>query len=186
MSTATTKLMTADELFELPDDNFRYDLVKGELRRMSPAGSEHGAIIINFSLLIAQHVKAYKLGIVFGAGTGFKLESDPNTVRAPDIAFVRRERVPASGVPRGFWQGAPDLAVEVVSPSDKLYEIDEKIDDYLAAGVSLVWVVYPKKRSVTVYSPGGEPHVLTVEDTIDAGEVITGLQCRIAEIFELS
>ncbi len=183
MSTAT-KLMTAEELFEMPDDGFRYDLVKGELKRMSPAGSEHGIIISNLHFLLTQHVRANKLGVTFGAETGFKLESDPDTVRAPDIAFVRRKRVPADGIPKGFWQGAPDLAVEVVSPSDKLYEVDEKIDDYLAAGVPLVWIIYPKKRNVTAYRPGGEPRVLTVDDTLDAPEIIAGFQCRVAEIFE--
>ena len=119
MSTTHT-LVTADELFMMPDDGFRYELVKGELRRMPPAGSEHGAIGINIALVVAQFVKAHDLGVVFGADTGFKIASNPDTVRAPDLAFVRRERIPAGGVPREFWPGAPDLAVEVISPAIRI------------------------------------------------------------------
>lgn len=183
MST-TTKLITAAELWEMPDDGFRYELVKGELRMMSPAGGEHGVIIVNLTAPLKMHVKAHNLGLVFGAETGFQLSESPDSVRAPDIAFVVRERIPATGIPRGYWQGAPDLAVEVVSPNDRLYEIDEKIEDYFAAGTRLVWIVYPKKRSVTVHSQGGETRVLTIDDTLDGAEVIAGFQCPVREIFE--
>ncbi|HEX8353452.1 MAG TPA: Uma2 family endonuclease, partial [Pyrinomonadaceae bacterium] len=116
--TTTLQRSTASELFVMPHDGSRYELVKGELRKMSPSGSEHGAIIINISVLLAQHVKSKKLGVCFGAETGFKIAADPDTVRAPDVAFVRRERIPESGIPKKFWPGAPDLAVEVLSPGD--------------------------------------------------------------------
>ncbi len=182
---APTKLITADELWEMPDDGFRYELVKGELRQMTPAGSEHGAMIMNLGAPLKVHVKTHNLGVVFGAETGFQLTNSPDSVRAPDIAFVRRERIPATGIPRGYWKGAPDLAVEVVSPNDKLYEIDEKVDDHLAAGAQVVWVVYPKRRSVTIYrAEQREPQVLTMSDTLDGGEVVTGFKCRVSEVFE--
>ena len=132
--TTTLQRSTASELFEMPDDGFRYELVKGELRRMSPSGGEHGATVVNITLLLGQHVKADKLGICFGAETGFKIASDPDTVRAPDVAFIRRERIPESGLPRKFWPGAPDLAVEVLSPGDTRREVDEKVADWLEAG----------------------------------------------------
>ena len=102
---ATHTLTAADELFVMPDDGLRYELVKGELRRMPPAGSEHGAVAINIAVVVAQFVKAHGLGVVFGTGTGFKIASEPDTVRAPDLAFIRRERIPPEGIPRGFWPG---------------------------------------------------------------------------------
>jgi Uma2 family endonuclease len=151
MSTAPI-LATADELSVMPDDGFRYELVKGEVRRMPPAGSEHGAVAINIAVVIAQFVKAHGLGVVFGAGAVFKIASDPDAVRAPDLAFVRRERIPEAGVPRGFWPGAPDLAVEVISPGDTYTEVEEKVNDWLNAGTRMVLVLNPRTRTVTVYS----------------------------------
>lgn len=181
MST-TTSLMTADELFALPDDGFRYDLVKGELHRMSPAGSRHGAIIARLTGAIVPHVEAKGLGEVFGAETGFKLASDPDTVRAPDIAFVRAERIPAGDIPEAFWPGAPDLAVEVVSPSDTVYEVEGKIEDYLTAGVRLIWLVNPKKGTVTVLGPG-TAQTLTVDDQLTGGDVLPGFRYHLAQLF---
>src|SRR5215213_7719256 len=116
--TTTLQRSTADELFEMPDDGFRYELVKGELRKMSPAGGEHGAVIFNLSSLLGPHIKANDLGQGFGAETGFKIASDPDTVRAADTAVVRRERIPEAGIPKNFWELAPDLVVEVISPGD--------------------------------------------------------------------
>jgi Uma2 family endonuclease len=182
MST-TTQPMTADELFMMPDDEFRYELVKGELIKMSPAGSEHGAIIINLTLPLAQHVKANNLGVVFGAETGFKIAKNPDTVRAPDIAFVRRERIPESGIPKEFWPGAPDLAVEVLSPGDKMKEVDEKVVDWLASGASAVWVVNPKRKSVTVHRSQKDAQTLLEDDELDGQDVVSGFRCRVVDIF---
>ena len=119
--------MTAEELFRLPDDNCRHELVKGELRRMAAAGFRHGAVIMNVAGPLSQHVRTHELGVVCGAETGFALERDPDTVLAPDIAFVRRERILASGLPAAFWEGPPDLAVEVTSPGDTRREVAEKV-----------------------------------------------------------
>lgn len=178
-----TELMTAGELAELPDDNFRYELVKGELRRMAPAGSEHGASTMNLGAPLKVHVDEHDLGIVFAAETGFQLTESPDSVRAPDVAFVSRERIPADGIPKGYWKGAPDLAIEVVSPNDRLYEIDEKVDEYLAAGTRIVCIVYPKRRTVTVHRPDREPQVLTADDTLDLGEVVSGFRLPVKKIF---
>ena len=182
----TLQRSTASELFEMPDDGFRYELVKGELRRMSPSGSEHGAIIINISGLLWQHVKSEKLGVCFGAETGFKIASDPDTVRAPDVAFIRRERIPESGIPKKFWRGAPDLAVEVMSPGDTRAEVDEKVGDWLQAGARAVWVVDPQRRRVSVYRPACDATELSEGDELDGGEVVPGFRCKVAEIFEES
>ncbi|HEX8283313.1 MAG TPA: Uma2 family endonuclease [Pyrinomonadaceae bacterium] len=181
--TTTLQRSTASELFEMPDDGFRYELVKGELRRMSPSGSEHGAIIINISVLLAQYVRSNELGVCFGAETGFKIASDPDTVRAPDVAFIRRERIPQSGIPKKFWPGAPDLAVEVLGPGDTYSEVNEKVADWLGAGTRAVWVVDPRRRSVSVYRSMTDVTHLPEADELDGGEVVPGFRCEVAEIF---
>jgi Uma2 family endonuclease len=182
MST-TLQCSTADKLFAMPDDGFRYELVKGELRKMSPSGSEHGAIIINISVLLGQHVKSNKLGVCFAAETGFKIASDPDTVRAPDVAFVRRERIPESGIPKKFWPGAPDLAVEVVSPADTFNEVEEKVEQWLGAGTRAVWIVNPRRRSVSVYRSMTDVARLSDTDELEGGEVVRGFRCKVSEIF---
>ena len=180
---AITQPTSAEELLKMPDDGFRYELVKGELRKMSPAGSEHGATIINLTVPLAAHIKANNLGVVFGAETGFKIAADPDTVRAPDIAFVRRERIPEGGIPKGFWPGAPDLAVEVTSPGDTFEEVEEKVGDWLAAGARAVWIVNPKRRAVTVYRALNDVAILIEENELDGESVVPGFRCRVADIF---
>ena len=179
----TTQLMTAEELLKLPRGKSRYELVKGELRTVPPAGFEHGAVIINLSLPLGQHVKANELGIVCAAETGFKIASDPDTVRAPDIAFVRQARITPTGIPKGYWPGAPDLAVEVVSPGDTIYEVDEKVEEWLAAGATAVWVINPKRRTVTIYRPQTKPITLVENEELDGQDAVPGFRCRVAEIF---
>lgn len=181
--TTTLQRSTASELYAMPDDGFRYELVKGELRKMSPSGSEHGAIIINISVLLAQHVRSEKLGVCFGAETGFKIASDPDTVRAPDVAFVRRERVPESGIPKKFWPGAPDLAVEVLSPGDTYSEVNEKVEDWLGAGARAVWIVDPRRRAVSIYRSMTDATSLSEGDELDGGDVVPGFRCKVSEIF---
>ncbi len=179
----TLQRSTASELFEMPDDGFRYELVKGELRKMSPSGSEHGATVINISVLLAQYVRSRKLGVCFGAETGFKIASDPDTVRAPDVAFIRRERIPESGIPKKFWPGAPDLAVEVLSPGDTRREVAEKVEDWLEAGARAVWVINPKRRGVSVYRPMTGVMLLSEGEELDGGDVVPGFRCKVSEIF---
>lgn len=181
--TTTLQRSTASELYAMPDDGFRYELVKGELRRMSPSGSEHGAIIINVSMFLAQYVRANKLGVCFGAETGFKLASDPDTVRAPDVAFIRQERIPESGITKKFWPGAPDLAVEVLSPGDTYSEVNEKVQDWLTAGTRAVWIVDPRRRIVSVYSSMKDVTFFSEEDELDGGNVVPGFRCQVSEIF---
>ena len=182
MST-TTQVMTAEELLKLPRGQFRYELVKGELIKMPPAGFDHGVVIMNLGAPLTQHVKTNQLGVVCGAETGFVIERDPDTVRAPDIAFVRRERLPQTGRPKAFWPGAPDLAVEVVSPGDTFEEVEEKVAEWLSAGARLVWVVNPKRRTVTVYRSLTEAAILTENDELDGQEIVPGFRCRVAELF---
>lgn len=181
--TAIEPHMTAEELFQLPDDDYKYELVEGELIRMPPSGGEHGYLANNASSLLRTHVKARDLGVVCGAETGFILKRSPDTVRAPDAAFIAKARIPAEGIPRTYWPFAPDLAVEVVSPNDRFDEVQEKIVEYFAAGTRLVWVVLPKTRTVLVYRSFHEVRSLGVNDELNGEDVVPGFTCRVAELF---
>lgn len=181
--TTTTQLATAEELLKLPRGQHRYALVKGELITMSPAGSEHGVIIMRLAWRLARQADSTHLGLTFGAETGFKVESDPDTVLAPDIAFVSRERIPQGGIPKAYWPGAPDLAVEVVSPGDTFNEVADKVAAWLEAGTRAVWVANPKRRTITIHRSLTEAVTLTVHDELDGQEIAPGFHCRIAEIF---
>jgi Uma2 family endonuclease len=182
MSTAT-QLMTADDLWRLPNDGMRHELVKGVLHTMPPAGFEHGVVGINLSTPLDQHVRANRLGIVVAAETGFLIATNPDTVRAPAVGFVRQDRIQATGIPRRYWPGAPDLAVEVVSPSDTVFAVDDKVQEWLTAGARLVWVVNPRQRTVTVHRAGGAPTILTVSDVLDGEQVVPGFSMRVSELF---
>jgi Uma2 family endonuclease len=177
------QLVTADELLHMPDDGFRYELVQGELRRMAPAGEEHGSLTMNIAGPLHQYVRAHNLGKVYAAETGFRLTFDPDTVRAPDASFVTRERVEAAGHVKGYWPGAPDLAIEVISPGDLYTEVDEKVMDWLNAGTRMVIVVNPRKRSVTVYRSSSNINILTEDDTLDGGDVVPGWTIPVHDIF---
>jgi Uma2 family endonuclease len=181
--TTTERLMTADELLRRPDDGFRYALVRGELRRMSPAGHQHGRLGFNMTLSLGQYVRAHDLGTLYAAETGFRIAADPDTVLAPDAAFVRRERVEAVGDSSGYWPGAPDLAVEIVSRHDLYTEVEEKVGAWLAAGTRLVIVVNPRQRRVTVYRSLHDIAILTEDDTLDGGEIVPGWRMPVREVF---
>jgi Uma2 family endonuclease len=176
-------LITAAELLSMPDDGYRYELVQGELRRMTPAGGEHGTITVNLAIIVGQFIKTQRLGAAFGAETGFKIGSNPDTVRAPDFAFVRQERIPPGDFPQGFWPGAPDLAAEVISPSDTYTEVEEKVTDWLNAGSRLVWVINPRVRTVTVYTSLTTVNRLTASEELTGGDVLPGFSCRVIALF---
>ncbi|MCH7687066.1 MAG: Uma2 family endonuclease [Planctomycetes bacterium] len=184
MST-TTSLTTAEDLLRMPDDGFRYELIEGRLNKMSPAGFEHGVIIVRLTRLLANHVVAQQLGQVTAAETGFRLAQNPDTVRAPDIAFIQSSRIPAAGLPKAFWPGAPDLAVEVLSPSDSAEEVEEKVNDWLDHGCSMVWVVSPKQKTITVYRSQTDITILSENETLDGRDVVPGFQCSVQEIFTI-
>ncbi len=177
------QLMTADELLALPRGEFRYELVNGELKKMSPAGQKHGRITVRLTLPLAKHVQDLQLGEVYAAETGFKLKSNPDTVLAADIAFVRKERLKALGETESYWPGAPDLAVEVNSPSDTVREVEQMVAEWLEFGTRLVWVVSSKLQTVTVYRSLTDIAVLTEKDTLDGGDVLPDFKIQVKEIF---
>lgn len=181
--TTAAKFMSADELLALPPDGQRHELVKGELRTMAPSSFEHGDVTVNLTLPLAQYVKVKKLGTVVGAETGFMIARNPDTVRAPDIAFVRANRVPAKDLQRKFFPGPPDLAVEVLSPSDTLFEVEEKVEDWLAAGTLAVWVVNPRKRTITVYAVSAQPRTVSESEILRGEELIPGFEFPVKDIF---
>ncbi|QEG33391.1 Uma2 family endonuclease [Bythopirellula goksoeyrii] len=182
MSTHT--LTTADELLALPRGmGVRYELVLGELRTMSPTGWHHGSIVSKLHVRLAAYVDANNLGMMFGAETGFRLSSDPDTVRAPDIAFVAKENVPVKLLDEGFWPGAPDLAVEVLSPSDRTGEVNEKIDAWLKAGCVAVWIVDPKLETVTTHHPHRDIQVNAAGESMSDDIVLPGFSCAVKDLF---
>jgi Uma2 family endonuclease len=181
--TVQTRTQTADDLARLPDDGWRYELVRGEIRKTPPAGHEHGRIGGNFVASIGHYIRQWKLGPVFLAETGFLLARDPDTVRAPDTAFVAQERAHTPTSQQGYWPGAPDLAVEVISPGDSYAEVEEKVVDWRTAGARLVLVINPRARRVTAYRAGNQVQVYTDTDTLDAGDVVPGWTMAVRDIF---
>jgi Uma2 family endonuclease len=180
---SATRLMTADDLLQLPDDGLRHELVAGELIDMAPANALHSVIALELGARLRNYVQVHNQGAIFGADAGFLIARDPDTVRAPDVAFVTQERIARIGLPEQYFPGPPDLAVEVISPSERRAEIDAKVADYLRAGTQMVWVVEPTTRSVTVHEPNSAPRRLSAADTLDAGLLIPGLALPVGEFF---
>ncbi len=176
--------ITADSLFRINVGDQRYELVRGELREMSPAGFEQGVIINRLSSLLTDVVNRTSLGLVLGAETGFVLACNPDTVRGPDVSFVSRSRIERIGIPASYFPEAPDLAVEVVSPNDTVSEIEAKAADWLNGGTRLLWIVSPRSRTVTVYQSLHQIVVLTEDDRLDGGVVVPGFGCRVGDLFQ--
>jgi Uma2 family endonuclease len=179
--TTTEPLITAEYLSRNPGLG-RCELVRGELIMMSPGGAEHGLIIANIHGPLWSYASRTGLGHTFGAETGFQIARDPDTVRAPDVAFVTRDRITAPW-PKGFFAGPPDLAVEVMSPDDRPDEVLAKVQGWLRAGCRVVWLVDPRRQTVHVYQ-AGEPQVLGLGDTLGGGPLLPGFSLAVADIFK--
>ncbi len=186
IATVETRLMTGEELLEIPHDGRRFELIEGELIEMTPAGGEHGGIQADIAIDLGIYLRqqsgdnSWK---VIGAETGFRIAQNPDTVRAPDVALVSWERWEMQKQRGGYFEGAPDLAVEVVSPGDRATEVQDKALEWLEAGARLVWVVFPRSQRVTVYFPDGTSRILRASDTLDGGEVLPGFSLPVADIF---
>lgn len=175
------KRMTAEELFALGDDVMG-ELVDGVFVPMTPAGGPHGSITTRLTAALGAFVYRRALGELFDAQTGFILRRRPDVVRCPDVAFVAAARLPG-GVPDGALELAPDLAVEVLSPSNTAPEMLRKLNDYLGHGVRLVWIVDPEERTVAVHAPDASPSWLTSVDTLDGAAVLPGFTTPVAALF---
>lgn len=182
---ATKARVTAQDLWRLGEGDIRRELVNGEVIEMAPVGGIHGEITLRIGRRLADYVERHGGGEVLVGDVGFvlNLPNDPERVRAPDVAFVSSQRLPGGRLPEGFLHGAPDLAVEVLSPSDNPVEIQQKVRDYVEAGGRLVWVIAPKAKTVTVYRADGSARLLREEERLEGEEVLPGLTIPLAEVF---
>ena len=167
--------MTAEELLRLNLPDKRTELVRGVLVVREPAGYQHGQVAAELLVAIANHVIANRLGRVFAAETGFTLARNPDTVRAPDVAFISTARLP-DPAPRGFAELAPDLAVDVLSPDDRPGEVLAKVADWLKAGARLVWVADPVRVLARVYRADGSESILDETDALRGEDVLPGFE----------
>jgi Uma2 family endonuclease len=179
----TEKLLTAEEFEALPDDGKRYELIDGELREMAPAVNWHGEVESNLVIRLGGHVQAHGLGRVSCGEVLYIVRRDPDRVRAADIAFIRQERVPSLEARQHIMEVIPDLVVEILSKSDTIAEISDKIDDWLGTGVQLLWIVDPFRRTVTIYQPGCDPTLLGEHATLEGDSILPGFRCAVAEMF---
>lgn len=182
MPTRMLSCFTADELLRQSNDDQRYELVAGELTRMSPAGGEHGSLAAAVAEHLRRHVRACRAGTVFGAETGFLLQRDPDTVLAPDAAFVRRDRLDPAHLPRGYPELAPDLVVEIRSPSQSLADLQHKLRAWLQAGCQLGWLIDPDSRRVFVHTPE-RVRLVAADESLDGGVVLPGFVLPLRELF---
>src|SRR5437867_1191321 len=178
MAVKTT--MTLREFERLPDDDERRELDEGELITIPPDSDEHGGVASEIHLTLARFVKQHSLGKVYIAETGFVLGSE--TLRAPDVSFVRKERLSA-GYRRAFIQGAPDLAIEVFSPSESVPQLMRKVRQYLAAGAHIVWIFFPEGEQVHVFEASGKDRVLNRDDLLEAPDLLPGFSVPVAAFF---
>ncbi|RMI27418.1 MAG: Uma2 family endonuclease [Calditrichaeota bacterium] len=176
-------LMTAEELFEWVNGK-RGELVRGEFIEMSPTDGTHGRLTNRISVVVGGFIINQDLGEAFGAETGFILSRDPDTVRAPDFAFIAKERLSQIGEFDRYLPIPPDLAVEVISPNDRWVDVEAKVYDYLRAGVRMVWLFDPTTQTVHVYEGFSRVKVLTTEDELDGGEVVPGFRMPVREFFK--
>ncbi len=181
MATTMRPVATEEDLLRTPEDGRKRELVDGRIR-MSPAGSRHGEVCVNVILALGGFVKQHRLGHVFDSSTGFRLPG--GNVRLPDVAFVAAGRFPGEHVPQGFSDVPPDLAVEVLSPDDRSRDVLDKVGEYLQAGVRLVWVIDPKRRTAAVYRSLTDVRQLGPEDLLDGEDVLPGFQCRLADVVD--
>lgn len=184
MPDTTTELMTLEQFAELPDTEERLELVRGRVRVMSPVHGPAATVASNIVGLLTLHVLPRKLGRIFSDNTGFALLGAEHTNRSPDVAFIRADRLPPRGIGPGPIRIAPDLVVEVLSPTERAVILEEKLADYRRAGTPLIWVANPPHRLVTVHPADGPSYTLREGDTLTGGRVLPEFHCAVSELFE--
>ena len=184
MTTATdTELLTAGELLRLDSRGVRGELIRGVLHETMPTGQQHGEIVMNLGVELGVFIKPRHLGRLTGSDAGVWLERDPDTVRAPDVAFFSTDKVPPGVQVTGYSETVPDLVAEIVSPGDSRREVRDKARMWLSHGVQMVWVVHPKTRTVDVYRPNLPMSTLLEDAFLDGADVLPGFTCRVRTIF---
>ncbi|HEX3245943.1 MAG TPA: Uma2 family endonuclease [Chloroflexota bacterium] len=178
------RLITADELLAMPDDAQRRELINGKLRMAPPAGWEHGQIASELGASLRQFAREHRLGHVVMGDVGFLLTTEPDTVRAPDVAFLRQALVDAAGRVTGYWPGAPDIAIEVVSPNDLYTEVDEKVASWIEHGCTVVFVVNPRRRSVMEYRSGAPVVLYDQSDILRESTFLPGWEIVLSDLFQ--
>lgn len=178
------RLLTADAFGRLPEDpeGYRYELVRGRVVREPPPKPVHGRLEVELAVHLATFVKRNGLGVVL-SNTGFVVATDPDTVRGPDLAFVATARIPRDGYAGQYWRLGPDLAVEILSPSNSESDIQRKVIEYLGAGSRTVWVIDPKRRSAAVHRSPRDVRVLSPGDDLEGDDVLSGFRLPVAELF---
>lgn len=182
VSPPSDRLVKGKELLDHPEWG-RCELIKGRVISSSPSKGPHGAIAGTIHGYLALHVIPNDLGLVVAAETGIYIKTDPDTIRAPDVAFIRKERLPKDGLPDDFLTIAPDLAVEVVSPSDKFPDVVEKAEQFLDAGVKTVWIVEPRNKAVHIYRKGQPVLLIHAQDTLTDAEILPGFALPLNKVF---
>ncbi len=182
MASRNPLLLTAEDLYALPDDGLIHELVEGRLIAEPLPGARHGRVCVNVVLLLGSWARATSAGSVYTCDTGFVLARDPDTVRGPDVAFVLASHLSDSD-PTGFHEIPPDLAVEVLSPSNRRRDMDVKVDNYLKAGGALVWLVDPAVQTLTVRTIDGSETLRATNTYVGTG-ILLGLQFAVSELFE--
>ena len=182
-TTTETNLLTADDLLRLYGEGVRGELIRGVLHETMSTGHEHGKIVTELVFALMSHVKPRRLGTVVASDSGVWLERDPDTVREPDVAYTSAEKNPLDVRIPGYAEVAPDLVVEVRSPSNSRREIHDKALMWISHGVSLVWVVHPDSRTIDVHRPDRSTITLKDNDTVNGAEVLAGFTCSLADVF---
>ncbi len=177
------RLMTAEELAQLPDDGQRHELIEGVVRTMAACGAAHGKCAARSLISLGNHVLQRNLGEVFGANTGFLLTQVPDTICVADVAFANHERAKEIGEVTGYWPGAPDLVIEAISLEDRYMDVIDGVVMWLAHGTQVVVILNPYRKEVTVYRTLTEVRHLTIEDTLDGEEVVPGWRVPVRELF---
>ena len=183
MTTVDRQMLTAREFWLLPENGMQRALVRGDVYETMLPGARHGLVAAILSMLLRLWAKQGPHGYV-GVESGFLLARNPDTIRGPDVFYIRAERMPSPGIPEGFWLIHPDLAVEVVSPNETAEDVREKVRDYLAAGTPLVWVIYPRTQEVVAHTPDGYAQTFCRDATLDAPAVLPGFSCAVHVLFE--
>ncbi len=182
----TKQAVTAEQFYEMPEvPGTQLELVRGEVVAVPSPGAIHNLIVALLYRLIYTSVSEQRLGIVFGDNMGYVLSRGLDTVRIPDVSFVAWDRVPDAGIPEGSWQTPPNLAVEVVSPSDQTADINDKAREYVESGVSLVWILWPKRRVVSIYTKDQMVRELGLDDELDGGDTLPGFSIRVNALFDI-